>query len=48
MGNSKNIGQGLEIQILSTNHDDRIRSIGFIITDKNQTPFSLKVDWIKS
>ena len=27
---------------------DRIRAIGFIIADKNETPFTLEVDWIKA
>jgi len=27
---------------------NRIRAIGFIIADKNETPFTLEVDWIKA
>ena len=26
---------------------DRIKTIGFIIADKNEQPFELEVDWIK-
>ena len=27
---------------------NRVRAIGFIIADKNETPFALEVDWIKA